>query len=191
MRRNCCKQKEPPIFKICKFIILFLIIYLILTFLYQNSSLFYRKTVNLPFSLHLNKKDIYMIKGEETHLYVFGFHKRVNYYSTDFKVAGVNFNGRVFAYRTGKAYIIAKVNKKVLKCRVHVIDISKEVLELKKGERYNLNINGTGSIASWRSNNKRVASVNIFGRVTAKSRGKAIITARVNKRILKCTVYVR
>lgn len=191
MRKGCCGRKAPPIYKIIKFIIIFLIAFIILIFLYQNSSLYYRKNIELPFSLHLNKRDIYMIKGEETHLSVFGLYKRVSYYSTDFKVAGVNFNGRVFAYRTGKAFIIAKVNGKELKCRVHVIDINKNVLELKAGGSYDLDIMGTGAFASWRSNNNKVASVNMFGKVKAKRKGKAVITAAVKGRSLKCTVYVK
>lgn len=69
-----------------------------------------------------------MVKGEEFRLFVYGINKRVSYHSTNFRVAGVNFNGRVFAYQTGKAYIIAKVDNKELKCRVKVIDLNKKDL---------------------------------------------------------------
>jgi uncharacterized protein YjdB len=132
-----------------------------------------------------------MIKGEETHLSVFGLNKRVSFSSTNFRVAGVNFNGRVFAYRTGKAFIIARVDGKELKCRVHVIDINKEVLTLKAGEAYRLRISGTSSFKSWKSNNKEVAVVTVFGTVKAKKKGKAVITASVKGRSLKCTVIVK
>jgi uncharacterized protein YjdB len=145
----------------------------------------------MPFSLHLNKQDIYMIKGEETHLSVFGLNKRVSYGSTNFRVVGVNFNGRLFAYRTGKAYIIAKVRGKELKCRVHVIDINKDKLKLKSGNTYRLRIKGTGSAVKWKSSDTNVAIVNWYGKVKAVYPGKAVITAKVKGRILRCTVYVK
>ncbi|MDD3174464.1 MAG: Ig-like domain-containing protein [Herbinix sp.] len=132
-----------------------------------------------------------MIKGEETHLFVFGLNKRVSFYSTNFRVAGVNFNGRVFAYQTGKAFIIAKVDGKELKCRVHVIDINKETIELKVGNTYRLSISGAMSFKSWKSENNYVATVNMFGKVKAKHTGKTVIIAKVKGRSLKCTVYVK
>lgn len=189
-RRYCCGRK-PLIFQIYQYTIIILAGILILSFLYHKSSLYYRKTITMPFSLHLNKQDIYMIKGEETHLSVFGINKRVSFHSTNFRVAGVNFNGRIFAYRTGEAFIIARVDRKELKCRVHVIDINRKSIELKTGSSYRLKIAGTGAYKRWKSSNSSVASVSMFGRVKAISRGNAVITARVKGRTLKCTVYVR
>lgn len=132
-----------------------------------------------------------MIKGEETHLSVFGLNKRVSFSSTNFRVAGVNFNGRIFAYRTGKAFIVAKVKGKELKCRVHVIDINKEKLKLRSGDTYRLRIKGTGAVVKWRSSDTKVAVVNWYGKVKAEYPGNAVITAKVKGRILKCTVYVK
>jgi uncharacterized protein YjdB len=141
--------------------------------------------------MHLTKNDIYMLKGEETHIAVFGLNKRVSFYSTNFKVVGVNFNGRLYAYRTGKAFIIAKVGKQKLKCRVHVIDINKTKVKIKKGGSCHLKITGAGAFTSWKSSDKSVASVNSFGRVKGKQKGKAVITAKIKGRVLKCVVYVR
>ncbi len=190
MRKNCC-DKNPPICKIYKGFVILLILFIILYFLYENSSLFYRKSINLPLSLHLNKQELYMLKGEEAHLFVYGINKRVKFYSTDFKVAGVNFNGRVFAYNTGKAFIIARVNDKELKCRVYVIDINKDTLELKTGHSYGLKVKGKGSLVSWKSSNKAVATVNIFGKVKAKRKGRTTITGRIKGKTLKCIVTVK
>ena len=191
MKRSCDNQNAPFIFHLFKIIIFIIAGFIIFHYIYENSSTFYRTSLNLPFSLHLNKKEIYMIKGEETRLSVFGINKRVSYYSTNFRVAGVNFNGRVTAYRTGKAFIIAKVNGKKLKCRVHVIDITKKTLKLSQNRSYTLRVKGTLSFTSWRSSNKEVASVSMFGTVKAKKKGRTIITAKVKGRILKCTVNVR
>lgn len=165
-------------------------IILVLHYLFENSSIFYRKTFTLPFSLHLNKQDLYLLKGEEYKLSVFGINKRVSFSSTNFRVVGVNFNGRVYGYQTGKAFIVAKVDKKELRCRVHVIDINKEVLEIKTGKSYRLRIKGTNSFVGWKSMNNNIASVSIFGKVKAVSEGTTIIYAKIKGKTLKCTVRV-
>ncbi len=172
--------------------IIFLIIFILLAcFLYINSGLFYRKKIILPFSVHLNKQEIYLIKGEEYRLFVYGINKWVSYTSTNFRVAGVDFHGRVFAYRTGKAYIIAKVDGKKLKCRVKVIDLNKKKLNLDLGESYKLRIKGPATFARYKSNNPEVATVNVFGKVKAKKSGRATITVKVKGKTLKCVVTVK
>lgn len=168
-----------------------LIILLLLFFLSRNTSLFYRKSIILPFSLHLNRQDLYMAKGEEFRLFVYGINKRVSFHSTNFRVAGVNFNGRVFAYKTGKAFIIAKVDKKELKCRVRVIDLNKKRLSLDVGSSYRLKVKGPAIIVSYKSSDASVASVNIFGNIKAKSPGKATITANIRGKKLKCNIRVK
>lgn len=185
-----CKQKPPVIQQLMKLIIVILIILIVLKYFYQNSSLYYRKLFYLPFSLHLNEHDLYMIKGEEFHLFVYGINKWVSFSSTNFRVADVNFNGRVFAYNTGKAFIIAKVDGKKLKCRVHVIDINKHKIRLSVGETYRLKIRGTNSFVRWSSKDKDIAKVSMFGKVTAKQPGKTIIYAKVKGKKLKCEIIV-
>lgn len=184
-------HNKPLINQFYKGFIIILAIFLILSYLYKNSSLFYRSSLTLPFSLHLNKQDIYMIQGEETHLYVFGINKRVSFSSTNFRVVGVNFTGRIYAYQTGKAFIIAKVDGKQLKCRVHVIDINRKSISIHKGHSYRLNISGAFTYVDWKSSNKNVAKVSMFGNVKAKSKGTTVITAKVKGRVLKCTVNVK
>lgn len=190
MGSNSCRR-TPLINRLYKYIIILLSILLILHFLYENSAIFYRSTLNMPFSLHLNRQDIYMLKGEETKISVFGINKRVSYYSTNFRVVGVNFNGRIYAYRTGKAFVIAKVNGKELKCRVHVIDINKKRLTIRKGNYYRLKISGSSAFISWKSSNNKVASVSMFGNVKAKARGSTVITVKVKGRVIKCSVNVK
>lgn len=174
-----------------KLIIIILIVIIVWNYVYHNSSLFYRKLVYLPFSLHLNTHDLYMIKGEEFHLFIYGINKKVSFSSTNIRVAGVNFNGRVFAYRTGKAFIVAKVDGKKLRCRVHVIDINKKKLQLSVGETYKLRVKGTNSLISWSSKDSKVAKVGMFGKVTAKKKGKTVVYAKVKGKKLKCEIIVR
>ncbi|NLO08615.1 MAG: hypothetical protein GX129_01945 [Clostridiales bacterium] len=174
-----------------KGIIILIILLVVIFSLYRNSGLFYRKGIILPFSLNLNRQEVYLVKGEEFRVFVYGINKRVSFHSTNFRVAGVNFNGRVFAYQTGKAFIIAKVDGRELKCRVKVIDINKERLNLNVGDTYRLGIKGPAFIAKYKSSNSRIATVNIFGKVKAKKPGKTTITVIVKGKLLKCAVTVR
>lgn len=183
-------NKHSILYKLYKITIIIIAIILVLNYLVENSSVFYRKTIALPFSLHLNKQDLYMIKGEEFRIYVFYLNKRVSYSSTNFRVAGVNFNGRVFAHQTGKAFIIAKVKDKELRCRVHVIDINREKIELKVGDTYHMNIIGSNAFVRWKCNDTSVATINMFGKVKGKNKGRTIITAKIKGKVLKCTVKV-
>ncbi|TAH72833.1 MAG: hypothetical protein EWM47_03100 [Anaerolineaceae bacterium] len=177
--------------KSLKGIIILIIVLVVVFSLYRNSGLFYRNGIILPFSLHLNKQEVYLVKGEEFRLIVYRINKRVSFHSTNFRVAGVNFNGRVFAYQTGKTFIVAKVGNKELKCRVKVIDLNKEQLNLHVGESYRLGIKGPAFFAKYKSSNPSVASVNIFGKVKAKSTGITTITVNVKGKILRCSVTVR
>ena len=184
-------NKPTLLGQLYKIIIVVLAVVLVLNYLYENSSLFYRKSFVTPLSMHLNKQDLYLVKGEEYKLSVFAINKRVSYYSTNFRVAGVNFNGRVFGYQTGKAFIIAKVGERELRCRVHVIDISKKEITLRKGKSYRLRIKGTNAFVDWKSSNKGVATVSMFGNVKALSSGSTVVYGKVKGKTLKCTVRVR
>lgn len=186
-----CPKKSSQTCKLYKGIIAGLIILVVTYILYLNSGLFYRKKIILPFSLHLNRQELYMVKGEEFRLFVYGINKRVSYHSTNIRVAGVDFTGRVFAYRTGKAFIIAKVDNKKLKCKVKVIDLNKKELNLKVGESYRLKIKGPLNFAKYKSSNSHVATVNMFGKVKAKKAGRTTIIVNVKGKTLKCTVRVK
>ncbi len=177
--------------KLFKMFIILLIILLLLLYLFRNTGFFHQKIIILPFSLHLNKKEIYLVKGEESRLFVYGINKRVSYLSTNFRVAGVDFAGRVFAYKTGKAFIIAKVDGKRLKCRVKVIDINKRQLSLRTGDSYHIKLKGPAYFAKYKSSNSSVAEVNIFGRVKAKKPGKATIRVYIKGKIIKCKIRVK
>lgn len=58
-------------------------------------------------------------------------------------------------------------------------------------ETYQLKITGTNKKAKWSINNKNVAAVSQKGRVTAKHAGKAVITAKVGGKELKCRLTVK
>lgn len=187
-QKNCIKK--PFSYQILKILIIIIIGVVILRYLYEKSSLFYSKSFVFPFTMHLNENDLYLVKGEEFRLYIYAINKRVSFQSTDFRVAGVNFNGRVFGYQVGNAFIIAKVGDRSLKCRVHVIDINRDRIVLRQDKTFRLKVLGTNAFVRWRSKDKEIASVNMFGKVTAKNKGSTVIYGKVKGKTLKCTVIV-
>lgn len=188
-KSNCNHKKDKS--KIFKIFIIVLLALLILRLLIHNSSAFYLNKPDLPFSLHLNKKDVVLVKGEEFKLFVYGINKRVSFSSTNFRVAGVNIFGKITAYQPGKAFIKAKVDDKTLKCRIRVIDISKNKITLKEGETYRLRVKGIVAVPKWESSDEIIATVSDFGKVKAKSKGKATITAKVKGKVVKCIINVK
>lgn len=58
-------------------------------------------------------------------------------------------------------------------------------------ETYQLKISGTNKKAKWSTSNKNIVTVNQKGKVTARKTGKAVITAKINGKELKCSVTVK
>lgn len=56
---------------------------------------------------------------------------------------------------------------------------------------YKLKVKNASGKVKWSSNNKHVATVNKSGKVTAKNKGVAIISAKTGKRTLRCKVTVK
>ncbi|WP_310604556.1 Ig-like domain-containing protein [Anaerosporobacter sp.] len=175
-----------------KIVVIAISILVIGNYLYKKTSLYFFEIPHSPVSLHLNKESVVLEKGETFRVSVFVINKRVYYSSTDFKVAYVNLNGKVFAKKPGVAFIVVKVGKKTLKCKVRVIAISKKSLTLDVGERYQLHVEGDGILkgVTWKSSNSSVAYVNKFGYVTAKRKGTTVITAKVYGKKLTCKLKV-
>lgn len=174
-----------------KAVIVVIILVAFLRLFLPHTSLFFRYIKPLPFSLHLNKHDLVMKKGEMYSLYVKGLNKRVKYSSTNFSVAGVNLTGKVFAYQPGTAFIIGEVDNKELKCRVRVIDLNKDKLNMSIGNSYKLKVLGPARFVRWKSSDEKVATVSSFGRVKAKGKGKTLITAIWKGKKLECNISVK
>lgn len=80
------------------------------------------------------------------------------------------------------------VFKKASSVSVPKLNVSSK--KLNAGSKYQLKVKGTSQKVSWSSSNKKVATVNASGKVTAKKAGKATIYARVNGKTLKCKITV-
>ncbi len=133
--------------------------------------------------------------------------KSVSWRSSNSEVATVDANGTVTAKRAGTAVITAtSTNGKTAGCTVTVsrkeipiteISLDKSSATLTEGETTTLTAtvlpeNTTyGKSVKWSSSNVAVATVDLMGKVTAKSAGTAIITATSeNGKTASCTVTV-
>lgn len=139
----------------------------------------------------MNDNDIVLTGGEDYKLFVYAINKRITWSSTNFKVAIVNFNGRVYAINHGEAYIVAKTGDKELKCRVNVLELNSKKLTLMEGDTYHLRVLGNANIVTYKSSNAEVVSVSWFGKIKAKKEGSAIITVKARGKTLLCKVTVK
>lgn len=69
------------------------------------------------------------------------------------------------------------------------MNASKKTLTV--GKTYTLKVSGTSSKVTWKSSNKKVATVSAAGKVSAVAPGTATITATVGKKEYSCTVTVK
>ena len=71
------------------------------------------------------------------------------------------------------------------------IKLNKTSLTIYTGKTSTLKVIGTSKKVTWSTSNKNVATVSSKGTVSAKSPGKATITARISNKNLKCNVTVK
>lgn len=145
-------------------------------------------------AMAINKKKTIIYKGLTQKLKVIGATKKVKWSSSNKKVATVNSKGVVTAKKKGTAIVTAKVGKKKFKCKVTVkvpnYQLNKTKTSVKKGKNVQLKIKYAPKYTKWSSSNKKVATVNSKGLVTAKKAGKTTITAKIGKKKLRCKVTV-
>ena len=71
------------------------------------------------------------------------------------------------------------------------VKLNKTKVTLYVGKSVQLKVKGTTKKATWKSSNKKVATVTSKGKVTAKKKGKATITAKVSGKKYTCKVTVK
>lgn len=102
---------------------------------------------------------------------------------------------RIYGYRPGNCTVILKAaNGYSRRVKVTVINPKKPILEYKSLTMYmgetEDNILHTTQKVKWSTSNKKVATVNSKGKITAKNVGKASITAKVGKKKYICKINV-
>lgn len=115
-------NNQSNLLKIIMNIVFYILLVLLIGFIiFPYTSFYYKERFINPFSMKLNVSSVVLEEGEYFRLHVNRINKRVKYSSTDFKVAYVSINGKIHAKHKGSAIIKAKVDGKVLKCKVKVI----------------------------------------------------------------------
>ena len=87
----------------------------------------------------------------------------------------------IFANVTPKYHTVSAASKTALNYKKKT---------LTKGRTLKLKVKGTKKKVKWSSSKKKVASVNAKGKVTTKSKGKAVITAKVGAKEYRCKITV-
>ena len=120
---------------------------------------------------------------------------KVTFKSSNKKVATVNSKGVITGKKAGKAVITVKVGKYTKKLTVKVkkpsFKLVKSSAKLKKGKKTTIKVKASPvSKVTYKTSNKKVATVNSKGVVTAKKKGTAKITVKCNgiTRTFKVTV---
>lgn len=120
---------------------------------------------------------------------------KVTFKSSNKKVATVNSKGVITGKKAGKTVITVKVGKYTKKLTVTVkkpsFKLVKSSAKLKKGKKTTIRVKAAPvSKVTYKTSNKKVATVNSKGVVTAKKKGTAKITVKCNgiTRTFKVTV---
>lgn len=155
-------------------------------------------------SLKIKKAALTMNKGTQTYVSYkvnpTGATTTLKWKSSNKKVAAVDQTGKIVAKKAGKATITVTANGKKATVKVSVVDPCTSVkvqskLTLKAGKSAKLKVTTTpkttGQKATFKSSNKKVATVDSKGRVKALKKGTAKITVTVGKQKATCTVKVK
>lgn len=159
-------------------------------------------------SITLDKTTLSLTKGEESQLVATvkpddATDKTVTWTTSDASIVTVN-SGKVKAVKSGSASIIAKAGEKSAICEVTVttpvesitLDSNSATLEEGQSIALTATINPTDAdekTITWSTSNEKVATVNQDGKVTAVSKGTAIIKAEAQDgsgRYATCSVAV-
>lgn len=154
----------------------------------------------------LNKKSITLYKNRSYRLKLSvkpaSFTEKMTWKSSNTKVATVSSDGTILAKGRGKAAITVVIGKTKASCKITVktipvksLKLNKSGITLDKGKSYTLKTSlspkNTTEKVSWKSSDKKVASVNQSGKVTGLKKGSAVITATSGGKKKSCRVTVR
>ncbi len=127
---------------------------------------------------------------------------KLTFTSSNKKVATVSKDGTITAKKAGKANITVKAGKKKVTVKVTVqapaptgINGVPATKTLKKGKSLTIKPklipSGAEAKITYSSSNKKVATVNAKGKVTAKRKGTAVITVKAGSIVCTCEIIVK
>lgn len=147
-------------------------------------------------AITINSKSITMLPGQTRKLSArikpSKSTESVYWVSGDTSVATVGADGTVMAKGQGNTEIYAISNETGVEsyCQVIVLALNATYVSLEQYDSYDLDVFGATEKIKWYSNNKRVATVSTNGTIIARMAGTTTITAKVNGKVLYCTVKV-
>ena len=117
--------------------------------------------------------------------------RKATYKTSNKKVATAK-KGKITGKSIGTAKITIKDkgNTYIYKVTVSKVYLSAQKVTLNVKKSATIRVKGTKSRATWKSSNKKVATVK-NGKITAKKKGKAVVTAKIKGTVLKCDVVVK
>ncbi len=154
---------------------------------------------NLSFNLTVKKptlsaKSAGFLKGKTMAVAVQGGYGDIKWSTSDKNVATVNGAGEITAVSYGKAKITATINDLKLNCNISVYDpiLSDKSATVKEKETKTLKVSQHGGdIISWKSADKKIATVTSKGVVKGIKAGKTTVTATVDGITLSCKINVK
>lgn len=144
----------------------------------------------------INSKSITMLPGQTRELTArikpSKSTESIRWESGDTSVATVSSTGVVTARGQGNTEIYAISTETGIEtsCEVIVLALNATSITLEQYDSFDLDVFGATGTIKWYSNNKRVATVSPNGTVIGRMAGTTTITAKVNGKVLYCTVRV-
>lgn len=147
-------------------------------------------SANTP-KLTISSGKITLVKGKSKKLTAKCGSRKVNWKSSNTKVATVSASGKVVAKGKGKATITVSCGnkKKTCKVTVEIPKLSKSSLTIEAGDTAILELRGCSHDVTWTSTDSDVCDV-YDGELEAFESGTATIKAKVHGVVFKCRVVV-
>jgi uncharacterized protein YjdB len=156
-------------------------------------------------TVKLNKTSISLSKGKTYTLKLSGTSSKVTWSTSDKSVATVTTKGKVTAKKAGTATITATAGGQSYTCTVTVkqlvtsIKMQYKNVKISQGKTFEIQTTvspatATNKLLTWTSSNKKVATVDANGKVTAVSSGTATITAKAKDgsgKSVSCKITVK
>lgn len=156
-----------------------------------DAALTFKVNVKNP---KLSAKSAGFLKGKTMAIAVLGGFGDIKWSTSDKNVATVSETGEITAVSYGKAKITATINDFKLNCNISVYDpiLSNKSVTIKEKETKELKVSQYGGdIISWKSADKKIATVNSKGVVKGVKAGKTTVTASVDGITLSCKIKVK
>lgn len=82
-------------------------------------------------------------------------------------------------------------NETIIFAKTKSVHLNKRKMTLNAGKSFVLRLEGAKKKVKWFSDKPEIARVSKIGKVTAKNPGKAVITAKIGKNVLRCLIKVK